>query len=230
MPRRPPTTATTDTRPYTAGARPTTAYDHRQPPLTAYSGDYSVDEEDEDDDSEPEDVFAYLPPTTADQAATNALDAHHQLPPASPSSAYPFAHAQHPQPETPPSTGSYHGPDDPAKPYRMRRLDTAISEEVDQFLKGGPSADELERARTGLLSGLVMEGESSGGVAAGLARNTFLFGSPRPLETVKAELMAVTLGDLNAYLAARPEPRSTVLTLGPSPLGAASEKAVQVNA
>lgn len=85
-------------------------------------------------------------------------------------------------------------------------------------LQGGVSADELERARTGLLSGLVMEGESSGGVAANLARNTFLFGAPRPLETVKAELSAVTLADLNAYLAARPEPRFSVLTLGPSAL------------
>ena len=85
-------------------------------------------------------------------------------------------------------------------------------------LRDGVSAEELERARTGVLSSLVMEGESSGGVAAGLARNTFLFGAPRPLETIKAALMAVTLEDLNAYLAARPEPRYTVLTLGPKPL------------
>jgi predicted Zn-dependent peptidase len=83
-------------------------------------------------------------------------------------------------------------------------------------LREGVSAEELERARTGLLSGLIMEGESSGGVAANLARNTFLFGAPRPLETVKAELLAVTLDDLNRYLAARPEPRFTVLTLGPN--------------
>ena len=87
-------------------------------------------------------------------------------------------------------------------------------------LQAGVSAEELERARTGLLSGLVMEGESSGGVASGLARNTLLFGAPRPLETVKAELSAVTLGDLNDYLAARPQPRFTVLTLGPSALEA----------
>lgn len=85
-------------------------------------------------------------------------------------------------------------------------------------LRDGVSAEELERARTGLLSSLVMEGESSGGVAAGLARNTFLFGAPRPLETVKAELLAVTLPDLNSYLAERSEPRFTVLTLGPSAL------------
>ena len=87
-------------------------------------------------------------------------------------------------------------------------------------LQDGVSAEELERARTGLLSGLVMEGESSGGVASNLARNTFLFGEPRPLETVKAELSAVTLGDLNRYLAERPEPRFTVLTLGPNALDA----------
>ena len=96
-------------------------------------------------------------------------------------------------------------------------------------LRDGVSAEELERARTGVLSSLVMEGESSGGVAAGLARNTFLFGAPRPLETIKAALMAVTLEDLNAYLAARPEPRYTVLTLGPKPLVEA-QTTEQVNA
>ncbi len=90
-------------------------------------------------------------------------------------------------------------------------------------LRDGVSAEELERARTGLLSSLVMEGESSGGVASGLARNTFLFGAPRPLETVKAELSAVALGDLNGYLAERAEPRFTVLTLGPSALDAPAE-------
>ena len=87
-------------------------------------------------------------------------------------------------------------------------------------LRNGVSADELERARTGLLSGLVMDGESSGGVASNLARNTFLFGAPRPLETVKAELSAVTLQDLNRYLAERAEPEFTVLTLGPDALAA----------
>ena len=90
-------------------------------------------------------------------------------------------------------------------------------------LRDGVSADELERARTGLLSGLVMEGESSGGVASNLARNTFLFGAPRPLETVKAELSAVTLDDLNTYLAERAEPEFTVLTLGPDALVPATE-------
>lgn len=85
-------------------------------------------------------------------------------------------------------------------------------------LRDGVSAEELERARTGLLSGLVMEGESSGGVASGLTRNTFLFGAPRPLETVKTELLAVTVDELNRYLAERADPSFTVLTLGPSAL------------
>ncbi len=94
-------------------------------------------------------------------------------------------------------------------------------------LREGVSGEELERARTGLLAGLVMEGESSGGVAAGLARNTFLFGSPRPLETVRAELSAVTLGALNSYLAERPEPHFTVLTLGPTAPAAEKVSAVR---
>lgn len=88
-------------------------------------------------------------------------------------------------------------------------------------LREGVAEDELERARTGLLSSLVMQGESSGARAGALARDLFLLGAPRTVAQVQAGVGAVTLGSLNRFLAERPEPRFTVLTLGPEPLAAA---------
>ena len=85
-------------------------------------------------------------------------------------------------------------------------------------LSAGVSAEELERARTGLLSKLVMQGESSGSRASALARDTFLLGEPRPVEALKSALEAVTLNGLNEYLAKHYAPAFTVLTLGAKPL------------
>lgn len=140
----------TSSRPVTSSgrppsARPTTSkagypdYFDRDQQHTTYSQDYSVDEEDEE--SEAEDVFAFGPPGTADgesHAVTTTLPASHvspvSFPPPTfdPHAAYPsFAlagpsslHTRHPYPmspqvETPPSTESQ-GLDDP---YRMRRVD-----------------------------------------------------------------------------------------------------------
>jgi hypothetical protein len=177
MPPRPPSSAA-DGRPFTSsGQRPQTqagrppysqyddgAGDYHTGPIagahglsygpqyTGFTGEYSLDEEDEDDESEPEDVFAYLPPTTAEQQQQHQLqpetpDFAHGYPPppatasdpyAPPTSFYPppsphspsspFYHApptprEHPAAETPPSTGS-RGSTDDHDPYRMRRLNT----------------------------------------------------------------------------------------------------------
>jgi hypothetical protein len=144
---RPPTSS----RPVTSSGRPSSArpatshklahpdYFDRDTQYTTYSQDYSVD--DEDDESEAEDVFAFGPPGTADQeahAASITLPAtlaspvsipppafdphaayHPNLNTAGPSS----LHTRHPYPmspqvETPPSTDSQAGDD----PYRMRRM------------------------------------------------------------------------------------------------------------
>lgn len=102
-------------------------------------------------------------------------------------------------------------------PQRAAETLAVLSEEL-RALRAGVSAEELARARTGLLSSLIMENESSGGVAGALARNTLLFGAPRSLSEVKAALEAVSLTALNDFLAARPEPEFTVVTLGPEVL------------
>jgi predicted Zn-dependent peptidase len=77
----------------------------------------------------------------------------------------------------------------------------------------GITKDELERSRTGLLSQLVMQGESSGARASALARDVFLLGSPRPIDDIKSRLTELSLEQVNSFLSAY-HPSFTVLTLG----------------
>jgi predicted Zn-dependent peptidase len=88
-------------------------------------------------------------------------------------------------------------------------------------IREGVTSAELERARTGILSQLVMQGESSRARASSLAQDCFLLDRPRPIEEIKEAIQAVTLEGLNHHLAKRPEPEFTILTLGPKALMAA---------
>ncbi|KIO10350.1 hypothetical protein M404DRAFT_904268 [Pisolithus tinctorius Marx 270] len=122
-------------RPVTSAGRPRTAgppaFDHDTP----YDHNtYIAEEDDEDDESDAGDLFAFLPPSTADQQRDESLQQHF-----SPSPDYPIfdpyarfpANAAGPssrftppissQPvESPPSTASQQG--GAHDPYRMRRL------------------------------------------------------------------------------------------------------------
>ena len=82
----------------------------------------------------------------------------------------------------------------------------------------GISSEELERARTGLLSQLVMQGESSGAKASALARDTFLFGKPRDTTSIKEELLNLNLSQINDFLSTQSEPEFSILSLGPKAL------------
>jgi predicted Zn-dependent peptidase len=98
------------------------------------------------------------------------------------------------------------------------RAETTLEVLVNELrrLSAGVSDDELERARVGILSNLVMQGEASGSRASALARDTFIFGEPRPLAAVKDAIQNVTLAQVNAFLAARPNVGYTVTTYGPT--------------
>lgn len=84
-----------------------------------------------------------------------------------------------------------------------------------QRLREGVDADELQRARVGMLSSLVMQGESSGARAGRLASDVFIQGRARTLDEIREAVEAVTLEHLNAYLADTPMEEPTILTLGP---------------
>ncbi len=83
-------------------------------------------------------------------------------------------------------------------------------------IRDGVSDDELSMARTGLLSALVMQGESTGARAGAIASDLWLLGRPRSLDEIRSAVDGITLDGLNEYLAGMSEPQFTVLTLGPA--------------
>lgn len=85
-------------------------------------------------------------------------------------------------------------------------------------LTEGVEKGEVERARAGMLSSLVMQGESSGARASRLASDALLQGRARTLDEIKGAVEAIDLKTLNSYLAEQPFPEATVVTLGPKPL------------
>ncbi len=83
---------------------------------------------------------------------------------------------------------------------------------------GRVTPDEFHRAKVGLKSSLVFSGESTGSRAVALASDQRKLGRPRSLEELARAIDAVTLDQLNAYVATRALGRVTIQTLGPRPL------------
>jgi predicted Zn-dependent peptidase len=99
------------------------------------------------------------------------------------------------------------------------RADETLQVLLDELRKvsRGITDNEFARSRTGLLSQLIMQGESSGARAGSLARDLFLLGAPRSIADVKAKVETVTLKSVNDFLQSY-QPQFTVLTLGSKPL------------
>lgn len=83
---------------------------------------------------------------------------------------------------------------------------------------GRVGAEEFTRAVTGMKSRLIFSGESTGGRAGALAVDYHRLGRARSLGEMAAEIDAVTLDQVNAYLARRSLGRMTIQTLGPRAL------------
>lgn len=100
-------------------------------------------------------------------------------------------------------------------PERAEETLDVMLDEISR-LGQGVEADELERARIGILSQLVMQGESSGSRAVALAHDIYLRGEARSLSNIKSTISTISLNDVNSFLAMQSPPRPTVLTLGPN--------------
>jgi predicted Zn-dependent peptidase len=85
-------------------------------------------------------------------------------------------------------------------------------------LQEGVTDEELARARTGLLSALIMQSEATRARALTLARDQFLLGRVRSMEEIRAGVEAVTPASIAATLAHLPARDFTVTTLGPTEL------------
>lgn len=103
------------------------------------------------------------------------------------------------------------------QPERAQETTEVLLNELRRISEGVTQA-ELTRARTGLLASLVMQGESSGARARAMASDMYLIRRARTLEEIRAAVDAITLDELNSFLANTPPPAFTVLTLGPSPV------------
>lgn len=82
----------------------------------------------------------------------------------------------------------------------------------------GVSEEEVERAKTGMLSNLIMAEESSRSRTASMASDMFQLGRVRPLDEVTSALQKVTPQSIQKYFDEIPPRNFTVLTLGPQEL------------
>ncbi|HVZ93576.1 MAG TPA: pitrilysin family protein [Phycisphaerales bacterium] len=83
---------------------------------------------------------------------------------------------------------------------------------------GRADRGEFERAVIGMKSRLVMSGESTGSRANAIARDYARIGRPRSLDEMTKAIDAITLEQVNDYLARRSLGTITIATIGPSEL------------
>lgn len=95
-------------------------------------------------------------------------------------------------------------------------LDVLLAE-LERLHEGVDQA-EFDRAVIGLKSRLVMQGESTGARASSIANDLYNRGVARTLDEMRDQLEAVTLKEVNTYLAARSAGPFTIVTLGPKAL------------
>lgn len=85
-------------------------------------------------------------------------------------------------------------------------------------LEEGVTDEELARARTGVLSDLVMQSETARARALAIARDQYLLGQIRTTSEIRAGVEAVTTEGIQEYLKRNPAGQFTIVTLGPTQL------------
>lgn len=82
-------------------------------------------------------------------------------------------------------------------------------------LSQGITAEELERAKVGLKSSLIMQSESSGSRAGAIGSDYYMLGRVRSLDEIKEKIEATTIDSIVAALQRNPFREFTVVTIGP---------------
>ena len=100
---------------------------------------------------------------------------------------------------------------------RAQQTLDAFLVELDR-LSDGVTPEELARAKTGLKSSTIMSGESSGSRAGTIAYDQFVRGRLRSIDEIVRAIDAVTLENVNAYLAANRPKDLTIVIVGPKEL------------
>ncbi len=101
-------------------------------------------------------------------------------------------------------------------PRAQETLDVLVEE-----LRGisqGVDEDEFHRAIVGMKSRLVMQGESTSARAHAIAADQYVYGHPRSLDQLTAEVDAITIARLNKFVKNNPPGKMTFVTIGPEKL------------
>ncbi len=83
-------------------------------------------------------------------------------------------------------------------------------------LAEGITAEELERAKIGLKSSLIMQSESSSSRAGAIGSDHYMLGRVRSLEEIKQKIETTTVESVLACLRNHPFAEFTVVTIGPT--------------
>ncbi|HDS84887.1 MAG TPA: insulinase family protein [Phycisphaerales bacterium] len=84
-----------------------------------------------------------------------------------------------------------------------------------QRLQDGITEDELQRAKVGLKSSLIMKSESTSARSAGIAGDYFLLGRVRTLEEIRQGIERLTVDSVLDFLRQHPFETFTAVTIGP---------------
>jgi predicted Zn-dependent peptidase len=82
-------------------------------------------------------------------------------------------------------------------------------------LAEGVTEEELDRAKVGLKSSLIMQSESSGSRAGAIGSDFYMLGRVRSLDEIKEKIEATTVESITAFLNRKPFEDFTVVTIGP---------------
>jgi len=82
----------------------------------------------------------------------------------------------------------------------------------------GISEEEIERAKVGLKSALILQSESSSSRAGSIGSDYYMLGRVRSLDEIKTKIEATSVGSVLEFLRSNKFRDFTVVTIGPNQL------------
>ena len=101
-------------------------------------------------------------------------------------------------------------------PERAGETLEVMRQQIEEVLPEGVQEDELERAKIGLRTALVMQEESARSRASSITRDLFMIGRVRTLDEIETQIAAIDAARMNRYLATGPYRKPWVGALGPN--------------
>ena len=102
-------------------------------------------------------------------------------------------------------------------PDKAQQTLDVITEQFDK-LSDGITADEIERAKVGLKSSLIMQSESSSSRAGGIGADYYILGRVRSLDEIKDKIEQTSVDSVLDFLRSNRFEKFTIVTIGPKQL------------